>query len=642
MRVFINIRSTADLLAGEHLAHRRGGELAETAVLDVEAPDIGIEGEHFLVGEEAAATVLAVVQDDAVLLVVRREEPYGHAVLQGEGLGAVDAVLDLAGLAALEGCRVEEGFRKLLGGGLLDLGVLDGVDHGLDLLHGRVDEAFLLRSLVEDHHVLAGDELLRGLVDGIGIQHRHELLDELVLGLRIHEALVVEEVVDARHHELGIVAGVGLLGLGLELGEHFGLGALDLGLGQAEAAELLGLEQGGGQGAQRLAVLAGGLDVGDVSGLADVADTEATGQERSVRLGGDLLEALVHRDGHDVLEQVGEQAHRGAVERLRGGLAAPVDFDAGVAVLGVGEDADGWLLVVRDGDDVLLLRILGSRDVGEGTLDAGLHVVDVDVAHDDQCLHIRTVPGVVEVRQALGLEGLEVLLGADDGRGGVLGVTIEIRIRLLAHAPLGGVAGTLLLQDDAALLVDLLRVAGHEVGVVVHDEDAGVDDGRTHQGNVVEQVDGLLNARGGVHVAAEGSANALQPVEDALAGEVLGAIEAHVLQEVGEAVLVGQLLQGADVGRQVELGPLGGLLVVTDVVSQSVVKLADAGGRIVGKLLQLLRVSQNSSAEERCCKDENFFHHFHLIALSECKANQKLLKNNKNLLKIQKFLFFAR
>ena len=262
----------------------------------------------------------------------------------------------------------------------------------------------------------------------------------------------------------------------------------------------------------------------------------------------------------------------------------------------------------QDGDDILLLGILGGRDVGEGALDAGLHVIRVDVTHHDQGLHIRTVPGMVEVRQALRLEGLEVLFRADDGGGGVLGVAVEVRIGLLAHAPLGGVAGTLLLQDNATLLVDLRRVAGHEVGVVVHDEDAGVHDGGTDQRDVVEQVDGLLHARGGVHVAAEGGADALQPVEDALAGEVLGAVETHMLEEVRQAVLVGQLLQGAHVGGQVELGPLGGFLVVTDVIGQAVVKLADAGLGVVGKLLQLLRISQSSSAEKRCCQDEEFFH----------------------------------
>ena len=81
-----------------------------------------------------------------------------------------------------------------------------------------------------------------------------------------------------------------------------------------------------------------------------------------------------------------------------------------------------------------------------------------------------------------------------------------------------------------------------------------------------------------------------------------------MFEEVREAVLVGQLLQGAHVGGQVELGPLGGLLVVTDVIGQAVVKLADAGLGVVGKLLQLLRISQSSSAEKRCCKDEEFFH----------------------------------
>ena len=55
-------------------------------------------------------------------------------------------------------------------------------------------------------------------------QHLHEL----VFHLGIHEGPVVEEVVDHRHHELGIRARGGLLGGALVLREELGLGALHL------------------------------------------------------------------------------------------------------------------------------------------------------------------------------------------------------------------------------------------------------------------------------------------------------------------------------------------------------------------------------------------------------------------------------
>ena len=225
MAVFVDVRGHAELLAGEHLVHHRLGEVRDAAVLQVQGPDVAVEGVDFFVGEQAAAAVLAEVEGDAVFLVLRGEEPHAHAVLEGEGPGAVDAGLDLGVLAALERGGVEEGLGDILGCGLLDLGVLHGVDDGAELLHGRVREAFLLGRLVDDHQVLAGDQLLGQLVDDLGRKLLEQHLDELVLRGRIHERLVVEEVVDHRHHELGVRARGGLVGGRLILGKDLGLGA---------------------------------------------------------------------------------------------------------------------------------------------------------------------------------------------------------------------------------------------------------------------------------------------------------------------------------------------------------------------------------------------------------------------------------
>ena len=189
---------------------------------------------------------------------------------------------------------------------------------------------------------------------------------------------------------------------------------------------------------------------------------------------------------------------------------------------------------------------------------------------------------------------------------GVFGVIVEIFPigKAIAPAHLRKDVTTLL-QDDAALVVDFDRIVGHEVGIVMHDEDAGVHDGRADKRNV-EQIDGLLDTRAGVDVSAEGSADALQPVEEILVGEVLGAVEAHVLQEVGQAVLVGLFQQGARVGGEIEFGTLSGFLIVADVVGQAVVELADAGCRVIGELL--LRNSRESG-QKGDRGEEDFFNH---------------------------------
>ena len=71
------------------------------------------------------------------------------------------------------------------------------------------------------------------------------------------------------------------------------------------------------------------------------------------------------------------------------------------------------------------------------------------------------------------------------------------------HAPGGISAGTALLDDDSALLVDLLRIVEHEMGIVVKDEEAGVDHSLADERDIVEHVLGLLHAGRRIDVAAE-------------------------------------------------------------------------------------------------------------------------------------------
>ncbi len=153
----------------------------------------------------------------------------------------------------------------------------------------------------------------------------------------------------------------------------------------------------------------------------------------------------------------------------------------------------------------------------------------------------------------------------------------------------------------------LFLLVEHVVGIVVHHEEAGIDHALADDGDVVEHILGGLHAGGGGDVAAELGSDALEILEHLLAGKVLEAVEAHVLQEVGETVLVRGLLDGSDMGCKIELGPLGGLVVVTDVVSHTVVELADAGRGIVGKR-RLCASGKNGSEKQR----ENDYESFHI------------------------------
>ena len=122
----------------------------------------------------------------------------------------------------------------------------------------------------------------------------------------------------------------------------------------------------------------------------------------------------------------------------------------------------------------------------------------------------------------------------------------------------------------------------------MQDEQAGIRHTGAHERDVAEHVNRLLHPCGSVHVAAEGGTDALQIVQDGFSREILRAVEAHMLQKVGQAVLVRSLLDSADICGKIDLSPLGRLVVMPYVICQAIVKLTNADCRIVWQLRSLL------------------------------------------------------
>ena len=145
--------------------------------------------------------------------------------------------------------------------------------------------------------------------------------------------------------------------------------------------------------------------------------------------------------------------------------------------------------------------------------------------------------------------------------------------------------------------------------IVVQDQKAGVHHRFPYQRNIIEHIGGLVNACGSVHVAAERSPDALKPVQNALVREILRAVEAHVLKEVRETVLVRGLLNGSYIGGEIELSPAGRLVIVSDVIGQTVLQLADLDRRVIRQLLHLSLSDERRSGQYKG-RDENqkFFH----------------------------------
>ena len=160
------------------------------------------------------------------------------------------------------------------------------------------------------------------------------------------------------------------------------------------------------------------------------------------------------------------------------------------------------------------------------------------------------------------------------------------------HPPRSGVPGTFFLDDDTPLLVYLCRVACDEMGVVMYYEQACVHYARACNRYVVEHICGLFHSGGGVDVTPEFRPDALEVVQYLLVREISGAVEAHVLEEMCEPVLVRSLLYGPDIGGQIEFRSALGLVVVPYVIGESIVQLSLADSGIVRKLLYLRSLTE--------------------------------------------------
>ena len=473
---------------------------------------------------------------------------------------------------------IQEGFRNLLTGGGGDIGGFHLLHHLEQLLGGGGGDAFLLGTAVNHYQVvLSVPERLGGLADEGGVELTHHHLDKLQFVLGLYQRLLVKEVADDRADELRVLAGFGAVDAVLVHGDDIGLGALEFVLGDTVFLETDQFRVEGLEAFQDVVLAEGNISHDGVDVLIDEGRyVEAAVQIRGTGLGGDVVETLVHNLAQDALEEFGDLTGVGGVERFGSSGAVPDELDAGAGGLGIRDNAYAGLGVVCNLLDGLLDGILLDGNGAENFFNLGLGAGYVHVTDYDHGLVSGVIPGVVELHEALGLESFQVLLRADEGAGSQLAVRAEVVGEGSLHAaPAGVAAGAALLDDNAPLGINLGGLVEHIVGIVCQDHQAGVHYGLPLHGDVVEHILGFLETGGCIDVAAEFGTDGAEVIQDGFTGEMLRTVEAHVLQEVSQAVLGGVFfLDGTYIGGEVEFCPSLGKFVVADKVSKTVVQMS--------------------------------------------------------------------
>ena len=150
---------------------------------------------------------------------------------------------------------------------------------------------------------------------------------------------------------------------------------------------------------------------------------------------------------------------------------------------------------------------------------------------------------------------------------------------LLEHAIGRTVAGAFLRKHHAAFAVDGALANRQFGGHFAQQLQRGVD-GVFVGLRQVELVDGLVEVGGRVGVGAEGQAVAFQDLDHLALGHGLGAVEGHVLQEVGETLLGVGFHQRAGVEAQAQRRLAGRDRLAVDGVAHAVGQRAETGVRV--------------------------------------------------------------
>ena len=307
----------------------------------------------------------------------------------------------------------------------------------------------------------------------------------------------------------------------------------------------------------------GGFDEGCGFGFGEFG--EATVQEIEGEVAGQIAQAFLRGVGAEVgREQVGEGDGRGA------GLGLEVMAEAGPVGGGGAEVGLGT----------------GGAAGGKGREEFAKLFFDysgVEVADGDDGETFGAIPGVVEIGKVGPGGGFDDGFDADGQAGGQEGAGVEKFVTGYSGAVVGGVTGEFFGEDDAAFVVDLGGLEEQFARVVGQHAQALGEGGGFGVGQI-EHVNGAVEGRVGVGIAAEVHAHALEKLDQG-AGRVVGAaVKGQVLEKVGEPALGLGFVQGAGGDDQAQGNASAGFGVgaqgIGETVGQSAHRERGVGGEV--------------------------------------------------------------
>ena len=264
-----------------------------------------------------------------------------------------------------------------------------------------------------------------------------------------------------------------------------------------------------------------------------------------------------------------------------------------------------------------LLGIFRHLYAREQFFDFCLDAVNIHVAHNHDALQIGAIPCFVVVAQSLVWEVVNHIHCAYRQAIAISAVRVDCWQQVFNDAHLSHHAHAPFFVNHLAFRIDFLSIEQQTVSPVAKDNQTGVLHTNACCWHLRDVVHRLVDTGIGIDVSAELNAHRFAPLEHIVALEGLGAVEAHVLKEVSQTALVVFFNHRTHLLRNIKLGLSLRIVVVTDVISQSICQFSYTHCSVNrdGWHALCIRIAlQHSRCQQ--CNEQHFLDNFHFLLFS--------------------------
>ena len=274
----------------------------------------------------------------------------------------------------------------------------------------------------------------------------------------------------------------------------------------------------------------------------------------------------------------------------------------------IGANGNYWSLVVFHSEDGAFRSIGGHLYAAKEFLHLSFDAVFIDVTYYHNALQIGTIPCFIVVAKRLVGEIVHHIHDTDRQTVAIAAVRIHYWQQFFHHTLLRRHLAAPLFVDYATLGIYFFLIEQEVVGPIVQNQQARVLHTFASGRYTRDVVNSALYACVSIKVVTKLNTHAFAPLHQIVAGKTLGAIEAHVFEEVCQSTLIVFFHYRTHFLSNVEFSLSFRIIVVTDIIGQSVRQLSNSHlwiYRYLGAFLCHYRHSYCTHQYQKCNSEKS-------------------------------------